>query len=82
MKSTRAYALMAILGWYLMSNWLSLIAHWTILPATSGLFMDFLIGWSVITKMGFAWKYGRNLYEATINANAIISILGYLAPAA
>ena len=42
-------------------------------------FTDFLMGWSVITKIGFAWKYGRSLREATINVNAIFSILGYLA---
>ena len=53
MKFARAYALIAILGWYSMLNWLSLIAYWTILPATSGLFMDFLMGRSVITRMGF-----------------------------
>ena len=78
MKSTKAYALMAVLGWYSMSNWLSSIAHWTILPAASSLFMDFLIGWSVITRMGFASKYCLNLREVTINANAIFSIFGYL----
>ena len=44
MKSARAYALMAVLGWYSMSNWLSSIAHWTILLVASGLFMDFLMG--------------------------------------
>ena len=79
MKSTKAYALMVVLRWYSISNWLSSIAHWTILPAASGLFMDFLMGWSVITEMGFAWKYSLNLRDATINANAIFSILGYLA---
>ena len=56
MKSTNARALIVVLGWYSMSNWLSLIAHWTILPAASGLFIDFLMGWSIITKIRFAWK--------------------------
>ena len=54
MKSARAYALMAVLRWYSMLNWLSSIAYWTILPTSLGLFMDFLMGWFVITKMGFA----------------------------
>ena len=67
MKSTKAYALMAVLGWYSMSNWLSSIAHWTILPAASSLFRDFLMGWFVITRIGFAWKYCLSLREATIN---------------
>ena len=31
--------------------------------------MDFLMGWSVITRMGLAWKYYLNLREATIKAN-------------
>ena len=53
MKSARAYALMAVLRWYSMLNWLSSIAYWTILPTALGLFMDFLMGWFVITKMGF-----------------------------
>ena len=44
MKSTRACALMAVLGWYSMSNWLSSISYWIILLAASGCFMDFLIG--------------------------------------
>ena len=44
MKFAKACALMAVLGWYSMSNWLSSIVHWIILSATSGLFMDFLIG--------------------------------------
>ena len=78
-KSAKACTLIAVLGWYSMSNWLSSIAHWTILLAISGLFMVFLMGWSVITKMGFTWKYGCSLCEATINANSIFSILGYLA---
>ena len=54
MKSANAYALIAVLGWYLMSNWLSSIFHWTILLTASSLFIDFLMGWFVITKIGFA----------------------------
>ena len=81
MKFAKAYALITVLGWYSMSNWLSSIAHWTILPTASGLFINFLIGWSVITKIGFTWKYDHSLCEATINANAIFSILGNLASA-
>ena len=44
MKLAKACALMVVLGWYSILNWLSSIAHWTILPATLGLFMDFLMG--------------------------------------
>ena len=76
MKSTKACALIAVLGRCSISNWLSSIAYWTILPAASGLFMDFFMGWSVITRIGLAWKYYLSLREATINANAIFSILG------
>ena len=64
MKSAKAYALIAVLGWYSMSNWLSSIAHWTILPVASGLFMDFLMGWFVITKVGFAWGSPGNMVVA------------------
>ena len=53
-KSTNACALIVVLGWYSMSNWLSLITHYSILPAASSLFIDFLIGWSIITLIGFA----------------------------
>jgi len=53
-KSAKAYALIAIIEWYSMLNWLRSIAHWTILLAASGLFMDFLMDWPVITKMGLA----------------------------
>ena len=81
MKSARACALMAILGCYSMLNWLSSITHCTILPAALILFMVFLMGWSVITRIRFAWKYCHNLREATINAKEIFSILGYLASA-
>ena len=45
---------MAVLGRYSISNWLSSIAYWIILLAASGLFIDFLMGWSVITRIGFA----------------------------
>ena len=44
MKSAKACALMVVLGLYSMSNWLSSIAHWIILPTALGLFMDFIIG--------------------------------------
>ena len=54
------------------------MAYWIILLAASGCFMDFLIGWSVITRIGFVWKYCLSLCKATINANTIFSILGYL----
>ena len=44
MKSAKACALMAVLGWYSMLNWLSSVAHRIILPTASGFFMGFLIG--------------------------------------
>ena len=44
MKSAKACALIAVLGLYLMSNWLSSTAHWTIQPAASGLLIAFQIG--------------------------------------
>ena len=59
--------------------WLSSIAHWIILHVASALFITFFIGWSVITKIGFAWKYGRSLREVIIKVNAIFSMCGYLA---
>ena len=54
MKLANACAFIAILGRYFMSNWLSSIAHCTIRPAASGLFIAFLMGWSIITMMGLA----------------------------
>ena len=76
MKSAKACALMAVLGRYSISNRLNSIAYWIILPTASGLFIDFFMGWSVITRIGLAWKYCLSLREATINVNAIFSILG------
>ena len=55
-KLANTWAFIIVRGLYSMSNWLSLIAHYTIHPTTSGLFIAFLIGWSVITKIWFAWK--------------------------
>ena len=53
------------------------MAHCTIRPAASGLFIAFLISWSVITMMGLAWKYGRSFLEATIRAKVIFSMRKY-----
>jgi len=64
-----------------MSNWLSLTAHYTIHLAASDLFIAFLIGWSVMTRIGFAWKYGRSFQEAMIRAKVIFLMPGYFTPA-
>ena len=56
MKSTRTCAFIAFLGWYLMSNSLSSIAHWISHPKAFNLFISILSGWSVITLMMWAWK--------------------------
>ena len=56
MKFARAWAFIAILGWYLTSNSLSSTAHWISYPAASNLFMAFLSGWSVMTLITWAWK--------------------------
>ena len=55
------------------------MAHYTIRLATAGLFIAFLIGWSVITMIGLAWKYEQSFLEATIRAKVIFSIHGYWA---
>ena len=57
------------------------MAHYIIRPAVSGLFIALLMGWSIITIIGLAWKYGRNFLEATIMAKVIFSIHGYRASA-
>ena len=79
MKSASAWTFMVALGLYLMLNWLSSMAHYTIRPTTSGLFITFLMGLFDIKMMGFAWKYGRSFQEATTKANVIFSMRGYLA---
>ena len=53
MKSANTWAFKAIQGLYSMLNWLCSIVHCTIRPTALGLFIAFLIGWSIITKMGF-----------------------------
>ena len=78
-KSANTWALIADRGLYLMSNWLSSMVHCTRHPVAFGLFMAFLIGWSVITMIGCAWKYGQSFFDATINANDTFSRRGYFA---
>ena len=56
-KSTKAWALITALGRYSMSNSLSSIAHKTIRPATSVLFIALRNSLSVWTTMVCAWKY-------------------------
>ena len=79
MKSVNTYALIANRGLYSMSNWLSLTANYTRHPATSGLFLAFLMGWSIMTMIGCAWKYGRSFLDATIDANVTSYRRGYFA---
>ena len=54
MKSTSTWAFIAVRGLYSTLNWLSSTAHCTIRPAASGLFVAFLIGWFVVTRIGLA----------------------------
>ena len=76
MKSTKAYALMAVLSRYWTSNLLSLVAQTTILPSASVLFIAFLNGLFVKTIMVWAWKYCLSLRAAITKASAIFSIGG------
>ena len=55
-KLANTWAFMAVRGLYSMSNWLNSIAHCTIQLAASSLLITFLIGWSIMTRIGFAWK--------------------------
>ena len=54
MKSVRSWALIVTQGRYSMSNWPNSMAHWMRCPATSILFIIFLISYSVMTTMGCA----------------------------
>ena len=56
MKSANTWAFIVVQGLYSMLNWLSLTAHYTIRPTASGLFIAFLIGWSVMTRIKFCLK--------------------------
>lgn len=53
MKSTSAWAFMAVRGLYSMLNWLSSMAYYIIHPTALGLFIAFLMVWFVITMIEF-----------------------------
>ena len=53
-KSANTWAFMAVRGLYSMSNWLNSIAHCTIQLIAFGLLVAFLIGLSVMTRIGFS----------------------------
>ncbi|GJR02478.1 hypothetical protein Tco_0525462 [Tanacetum coccineum] len=57
MKFARICPLTDILGMYYMSYSPSSMLHFCSLPANSGFDSTCLIGWSVITTIGCAWKY-------------------------
>ena len=73
MKSTKACALIVVLGRYWTSNSLSSIAHRTSHPAPS--FDNSLFVW---TTMVCAWMYDLSFRTTVINAKASFSIGGYL----
>jgi len=77
-KSTKAWALIVVLGWYSMLNSSSSIAHKIIHPAAFGIFIALCNGLSVWTIMVYAWKYGLSFRAAVIREKASFSMRGYL----
>ena len=77
-KSTKACALIVVLGQYQTSNSLSSIVHRTNRPVASELFIIFCSSLSIWTTKVCAWKYSLSFRAAVINAKASFSIGGYL----
>ena len=78
-KLASAWALIAVWGQHLTSNFPNSIVHKTNHPAVSGLFIAFFIVWLVSSIIECAWKYGRNFRDAVIRAKTIFSLLRYCA---
>ena len=78
MKSTITCPLIVVLGFYLMSNSLNSMAHFTSLPEVSGICNIYFIGCFIGISMVWAWMYGRSLLAVVTNASTTLSIFGYL----
>ena len=76
MKSAKHWDLSACLDWYWKSYFDNSTTHVTIFLAMSGQCSICLIGWSVLTMIGCAWKYGRNLRDENTKANPTFLLLG------
>ena len=76
MKSTKAWALIVVLGRYSMSNLLSSIANKTNCPTASELFIAFPNGLSIWTTMVCAWKYDLRFRATVTKAKANFSVGG------
>ena len=76
-KLANAWALMAVWGRHLTSNFPNSIAHKTNHPAASSLFIAFFIGWSISIIIECAWKYGRNFCDSMIRVKTIFLMLRY-----
>ena len=80
-NSATTCPLMAVHGWYWMSNSLNSMAYNASRPAASGLLIARRKGLLVRTITVWAWKYGLSLQAAVTNAKASFSIGGYLSSA-
>nr|GEV51152.1 hypothetical protein [Tanacetum cinerariifolium] len=74
MKSAKIYPFTDVLGMYCMSYSPSSILDFCILPTKSGFDSTCLIGWSVMTMIGCAWKYLFSLLLACTRDNTNFSI--------
>lgn len=76
MKLPRHWTLSACLGWYCKPYFDNSIAQVTILPTKLGRWSICLIGWSILTMIGCAWKYKRNIWAKNL-ARITFSTFGY-----
>ncbi|GKG08547.1 hypothetical protein Tco_0334379, partial [Tanacetum coccineum] len=74
MKSAKICPLTDVLGMYYISYSSSSMLHFCSLPTTSGLDSTCLIGWSVMTMIGCAWKYLFSRLLVCTNASTNFSI--------
>ncbi|GKD20817.1 hypothetical protein Tco_1222520, partial [Tanacetum coccineum] len=73
-KSVRIWPFTDVRSRYVILCSPSMTLHFCNFPATLGRDITCLTGWSVMTTMGYAWKYLRNLLEAQTKAKTSFSI--------
>nr|GEU79384.1 hypothetical protein [Tanacetum cinerariifolium] len=73
-KSARIWPFTDVCGWYVILCSPSMMLYFFNLPVTSGRDITCLMGWSMMTTMGCAWKYLRNLLAAQTGVRTSFSI--------
>nr|GFA66382.1 hypothetical protein [Tanacetum cinerariifolium] len=73
-KSARIWPFIDVRGRYVILGYPSMTLHFCNRPATSGCDITCLMGWSVMTTMGCAWKYLCKLLAAQSSVRTSFSI--------